>query len=91
MRVKVSLGSIGHRAPVLDRLTIERASVHIVRLEAQRSNLSDIVERLLARPASDGSARSALRNNEFDAAQTPPMLRASGLGVRARCAPKARP
>lgn len=65
VRVNVSLGSIRHRAPVLDRLTIERASAHIVRLEPQRFNFSDIVERLLARPASDGTARFALHNIEI--------------------------
>lgn len=66
VRASASLGSLWNRAPVLDRLAIDRATANIVRIEPQRFNFTDIVERLLARPrTSDEPARFAVYNIEI--------------------------
>jgi uncharacterized protein involved in outer membrane biogenesis len=63
-----SAGSIFRRAPVLDALRIDGLTANVVRLEAQRFNFSDIVERLRARPkTSDEQARFSISNIEVAA------------------------
>ena len=60
-----SAGSILRRAPVLDDLGIDGLTANVVRLEAQRFNFSDIVERIQARPkTSDEPARFSVSNIE---------------------------
>jgi uncharacterized protein involved in outer membrane biogenesis len=62
--VNASLSSLLRLAPVLDAVRIDGLAVHVVRLEPQRFNFSDIVERIQARPPSDEPARFSVRNIE---------------------------
>ena len=67
VRTNVAPNSIWHRAPVIGSLLIDRIRAHIVRLDAQRFNFSDIVERQLAKPEeekppSSEPARFAVNN-----------------------------
>ncbi|HTT13157.1 MAG TPA: DUF748 domain-containing protein [Burkholderiaceae bacterium] len=73
LRASLSGTSLWHRAPVVRSLAIDRIRAHIVRLEAQRFNFSDIVDRVLAQatdkpappPGSQEPARFALHNIEI--------------------------
>ncbi|MFN7571999.1 MAG: DUF748 domain-containing protein [Betaproteobacteria bacterium] len=65
IEVNISLASLWYRAPVLDALRIDGLTLNLARLDAQRFNFSDILDRLAARPKSDsGPARFALFNLE---------------------------
>ena len=60
-----SVGSILRLAPVLDALTVDGLTANIVRLEPQRFNFSDVVDRIRDKPrTSDEPARFALYNIE---------------------------
>jgi uncharacterized protein involved in outer membrane biogenesis len=60
-----SAASILRRAPVLDDLGIDGLTANVVRLEAQRFNFSDIVERIQAQPkTSEEPARFSVSNIE---------------------------
>ena len=62
----VSSASLFRRALVFDALRVTRPNVSIVRLEAQRFNFSDIVEKILAQPKSDSPFLFSLNNIELD-------------------------
>jgi Domain of Unknown Function (DUF748) len=61
--VNASAASIFYRAPVLDSLAIDRLTANVVRLDAQRFNFSDILERLQAKPKTDDSPPRFSLNN----------------------------
>ncbi len=58
-----SAASIFYRAPVLDSLTIDGLTANVVRLETQRFNFSDILERLQAKPKPDDAPQRFSLNN----------------------------
>lgn len=61
--VNVSASSLFYRAPVLDSLSIDGLVANIVRLDVQRFNFSDIVDRFQAKPRTDDApARFSLNN-----------------------------
>lgn len=63
--VNASLESAYRRAPVLDSLTINGLTANLARLDQQRFNFSDIIDRLRAKPkTSDEPARFSLSNIE---------------------------
>ena len=68
LRISLSASSIVQRAAVLDAMQIDGAHVRIVRLQEQRFNFTDIIERLQAgpkakeEPADAAPARFALYN-----------------------------
>jgi len=65
IEANISLASLWYRAPVLEALRIDGLTLNLARLDAQRFNFSDIVDRLAARPKSEsGPARFALYNLE---------------------------
>ena len=51
--VNASISSVLRFAPVIDALKIDGLTANIVRLEAQRFNFDDIIERLRAKPKKD--------------------------------------
>ena len=63
--INASISSALRRAPVLDAIAVDGLTANIVRLEAQRFNFSDIIERLQAKPKSDEPARFSLANIEI--------------------------
>ena len=64
--VNASSSSVLRLAPVIDAISITGVEANIVRLEAQRFNFDDIIERLRAKPKTDGEpARFALHNIEL--------------------------
>ncbi|MGZ8981843.1 MAG: DUF748 domain-containing protein, partial [Burkholderiaceae bacterium] len=63
--INASISSVLRLAPVLEAIAIDGLTANIVRLEAQRFNFSDIVERLQAKPKSDEPARFSLNNIEL--------------------------
>ncbi|NSL55123.1 DUF748 domain-containing protein [Uliginosibacterium aquaticum] len=68
VQANVSTASLWHRALVLDALRVEQPRLKLVRLEAQRFNFSDILERFAkpsAEPAPD-AARFSLNNIELE-------------------------
>jgi uncharacterized protein involved in outer membrane biogenesis len=61
--VNASISSVLRLAPVIDAVSINGLAANIVRLEAQRFNFDDIIERLRAKPKTDDEpARFALYN-----------------------------
>ncbi len=63
--VNASLMSALRLVPVIDALSIDGLAAHLIRLEAQRFNFSDIIERLRARPkTSDEPTPFAVYNIE---------------------------
>jgi uncharacterized protein involved in outer membrane biogenesis len=63
LTANASAASLYYRAPVLDALSIDGLTANLVRLEPQRFNFSDIVDRLLAKPKTDDApARFSLNN-----------------------------
>ena len=58
----VSSASLFRRALVFDELRVARPRVSIARLDAQRFDFSDVVDRLAAQPKSDEPARFSLNN-----------------------------
>jgi hypothetical protein len=63
--VNASLMSALRLVPVIDALSIDGLAAHLIRLEAQRFNFSDIIERLRARPkTSDEPTPFAIYNIE---------------------------
>ena len=68
VQANVSATSIWHRAPVLDAVAVHNVAVHVVRLEPQRFDFSDIVDRLLAKQAAPSTepARFAVHNIVLD-------------------------
>ncbi|WP_158239238.1 DUF748 domain-containing protein [Uliginosibacterium sp. TH139] len=68
VQANVSTASLWHRALVLDALRVEQPRLKLVRIEAQRFNFSDILERFAkpsAEPAPD-AARFSLNNIELE-------------------------
>jgi uncharacterized protein involved in outer membrane biogenesis len=63
--INASVFSALRFAPVLEAIAVDGLAANVVRLEAQRFNFSDIVERLQARPRSDEPARFSLNNIEI--------------------------
>ena len=64
--VNASISSLLRLAPVIDAISITGVEANIVRLEAQRFNFDDIIERLRAKPKTDDEpARFALNNIEL--------------------------
>lgn len=63
--LNASIASLLRLAPVLEAVTVEGLAVHVVRLDAQRFDFSDIVDRLQARPASDPPTRFSVHNVQF--------------------------
>ncbi|HET9025659.1 MAG TPA: DUF748 domain-containing protein [Burkholderiaceae bacterium] len=63
--LNASITSLLRLAPVLEALAVDGLTINIVRLEPQRFNISDIIERLQARPKSDEPARFSVHNIEF--------------------------
>ncbi len=60
-----SVGSVLRLAPVLDALSIDGLTANLVRLDAERFNFSDIVDRIRSRPkTSDEPARFSVSNIE---------------------------
>ena len=62
--INASISSALRLAPVLEAIAIDGLTANVVRLEAQRFNFSDIVERFQAKPRSDEPARFSLNNIE---------------------------
>lgn len=63
--VNASITSVLRLAPVIDAVSIDGLTANIVRLEAQRFNFDDIIERLRAKPKTDDEpARFAVNNIE---------------------------
>jgi uncharacterized protein involved in outer membrane biogenesis len=62
--INASITSLLRRAPVVSEIVIGGLTANIARLEAQRFNFSDILERLQAKPKSDEPARFSLNNIE---------------------------
>ena len=56
--VNASISSLLRLAPVIDAIAINGVEAHIVRLEAQRFNFDDIIERLRAKPKTDDEPRA---------------------------------
>jgi uncharacterized protein involved in outer membrane biogenesis len=63
--INASAASLMRLAPVLEAVAVDGLTVNIVRLDAQRFNFSDIVDRLQAKPKSDEPAHFSLNNIEF--------------------------
>jgi len=66
LQVNVSSAALIHRAPVLEALKAQGVRANLVRVAENRFNFSDIVDRILAQPASPNPARFALYNVEID-------------------------
>lgn len=64
LEANLDTSSIWHRGAVLQRLRIENPALRIVRLDGQRYNFSDILERFAAQPRSEPGepARFSLNN-----------------------------
>ena len=62
--INASIASVMRLAPVLEAAVVDGLTVNIVRLDPQRFNFSDIVDRLQAKPKSDKPARFSLNNIE---------------------------
>ncbi|WP_420226778.1 DUF748 domain-containing protein [Pigmentiphaga litoralis] len=61
--VDASITSLFRLAPVLDRITVTEPRLALVREDTRRFNISDILERLAARPAGDGGTPRFSLNN----------------------------
>ncbi|MGE5160028.1 MAG: DUF748 domain-containing protein [Betaproteobacteria bacterium] len=62
--INASTASLLRLAPVLEAVAVDGLAVNVVRLDPQRFNFSDIVDRLQAKPKSDEPARFSLNNIE---------------------------
>ncbi len=62
--INASIASLMRRAPVLEAVVVDGLTVNVVRLDPQRFNFSDIVDRLQAKPKSDEPAYFSLNNIE---------------------------
>ena len=63
LTANASSASLFYRAPVLDALSVDGLVANLVRLEAQRFNFSDIIEKLQAKPKTDDApARFSVNN-----------------------------
>jgi Domain of Unknown Function (DUF748) len=62
----ISSASLFRRALVFDALRVTRPKISIARLEAQRFDFSDIVDKILAKPKSDSTVHFSLNNIELD-------------------------
>lgn len=62
LRANLELESVIRGGPVLHELAVEAPRVHFVRLEGDRHNWSDVLERLAAEPKSEGEARFSIGN-----------------------------
>ncbi|MEG2153844.1 MAG: DUF748 domain-containing protein [Burkholderiaceae bacterium] len=65
LSVELAWTSLLHLAPVIDRLTVTGLRTNLVRTAPQRFNVSDIVERILAKPASPDPTHFAIYNIEI--------------------------
>ena len=66
--VNASIASLVKLAPVLQQVTLSGPKLHVMRSSAAdggRSNFSDVIERLLAQPKSEGEARFSVSNIEL--------------------------
>lgn len=63
--VNLSWTSLIHRAPVIDHLSLRGLRLNLVRTGPQQFNISDIVERILAKPASPDPTHFAVYNIEL--------------------------
>ncbi|PUA17245.1 DUF748 domain-containing protein [Glaciimonas sp. PCH181] len=67
--VNASATSIFRLAPVLQQVTLSAPSVHIIRTSAEgigRYNFSDIIDRILAKPKSEGETRFSISNIQLE-------------------------
>ncbi len=67
--VNASLTSIIHLAPVLDEIKLSSPTVHLVRTSAAgigRYNFSDIIDRILAKPKTEGETKFSIENIQLD-------------------------
>jgi len=62
--INASIASLVRLAPVLEAVTVDGLTVNVVRLDPQRFSVSDIADRLRAKPKSDEPARFSLNNIE---------------------------
>ena len=63
--VDASIASLFKLAPVLQRVTLSGPKLHLVRSSSGGNNFSDIIERILAQPRSEGEARFSVSNIEL--------------------------
>lgn len=63
--INASISSALRLAPVLEAIAVDGLTANIVRLEAQRFNFTDIVERIQAKPKGDKPAQFSLNNIEL--------------------------
>ena len=63
--INASISSLLRFAPVLEAVSVDGLTAHIVRLDPQHFNFSDIIERLEAKPKKDAPARFSVNNIEF--------------------------
>ena len=70
-KINASLSSVLRLAPVIDEVKVDGLTANIVRLEPQRFNFDDIIERLRAKPKKDDDqpARFAVHNIEVAGSQ----------------------
>lgn len=62
LHTRIGLSSIVRRAPVIEELTIERPRASLARVAPERYNISDIIEAILAKPASPDWPRFELNS-----------------------------
>lgn len=62
LRANLELESVIRGGPVLHELAVEAPRVRFVRLEGDRHNWSDVLDRLAAEPQSEGEARFSIGN-----------------------------
>ncbi|MQR02554.1 DUF748 domain-containing protein [Glaciimonas soli] len=69
LTVNASLASIIHLAPVLDEIKLSSPTVHLIRTSAAgigRYNFSDIIDRILAKPKTEGETKFSIENIQLD-------------------------
>ncbi|MGH7913781.1 MAG: DUF748 domain-containing protein, partial [Candidatus Binataceae bacterium] len=65
IRVKLSWTSLFRLAPIISELTVDRPSIHIVRVATQRFNFSDLLEGSAPRPPNAKPQQFAIYNIEI--------------------------
>jgi uncharacterized protein involved in outer membrane biogenesis len=63
--INASVSTLLRFAPVIEQVSVDGFALNVVRLEPQRFNFTDILERLQARPKKDEPARFSLHNIEL--------------------------
>jgi hypothetical protein len=65
LHAQISVGSVWRLAPIVKSLRLQTIRVNVARLEANRFNFSDIIERLAAKPSDGEPARFSVNNIEL--------------------------